>query len=333
MSSESSQSDFDRLPEELPPVQPPSAAFIAQLFLVPGLIVVAIVAVWLLVSRMASVEQDWRSLVNDIQSPQDHIRSRGIFGLAQQLSAEQSATSTGAKLRDNPEVAQQLADYLIKELKRTAVNDDTIKQQAILARALGLFNLPDIVLPALSMATQREYELEVRKNALGSIAVLAGRATENKEPLKLELVEPAVLETSADPAPLVRQLSAFTLGLLSGEASQKRLEVLLNDSDVSTRVNAAIGLARHDSISGFSVFVFVLQDAIQHPALPASAEEYAQFTQIKNSLFALQKVSAKLSPKQRDELKAILEPMSQTYREPKLRVEAKVLLQELNGAK
>ncbi len=331
MSTESPQSDFDRLPEELPPVQPPSAAFIAQLFLVPGLIVVVIVALWLLVSKMASVEQDWRSLANDIQSPQDHIRSRGVFGLGQQLAAEQNSTTPGQKLRDNPELAQQLSDYLIKELKRASASEDVIKQQAILARALGLFHLPDIVLPPLSEATQAEHELEVRKNALLSIAVLAGRAIDQKQPLKLELVEPAVLEASSDPAPLVRQLSAYTLGLLPGEASRKRLQVLLSDSDFSTQVNSAIGLARQDSTAGFSVFVSVLRDATTKPAATGSLEERAQFTQIANTLKALQIVAPKLSDMQRKELGSILEPMTRTYREPRLRVEAQLLWHKLQG--
>lgn len=329
--SDSSQSDFDRLPEELPPVQPPSAGFIAQLFLVPGLIVLAIIGVWLLVSKMASVEQDWKSLVNDIQSPQDHIRSRGIFGLAQQLLAEQSSTAPGQKLRDNPEVAQQLTDYLLKELKRPAADEATIKQQAILARTLGLFHLPDIVLPALSKATEPEYELEVRKNALGSIAVIGGRAIEEKQDLNLQLVQPAVLEASSDPAPLVRQLSAFTLGLLPSDASRKRLEVLLGDPDLSTQVNAAIGLARQDSTAGYPVFKSVLTDATKKPAVQETPEEFAQFAQVKNALTALQKLAPKLTAEQQTELQTLLTPIIDSYREPRLRVEAQVLLKALQA--
>ncbi len=331
MSTQPSQSDFDRLPEELPPVQPPSAAFIARLFLVPGLIVMAIIVVWLLISRMASAEQDWRSLVNDIQSPQDHIRSRGIFGLAQQLLAEQSSPAPGPKLRDNPEIAQQLSDYLIKELKTSAANEATIKQQAILARTLGLFHQPDVVLPALAQAIQSQHDLEVRKNALGSIAVLAGRAMEANKPLNLDLIQPAVIEAATDPAPLVRQLATFILGLMPGDVSQQRLQVLLVDSDLSTRINAAVGLARQDSTAGFDVLLEVLKDATAKPATVGSPEEFAQFTQIKNALAALDKVKSKLNDAQKTELIKILEPLGQSYREPKLRVEAQLLWKSLAG--
>ena len=36
-------------PDDLPPVQPPSAGFLVQLFLVPGIIVAVIVVVWVMV--------------------------------------------------------------------------------------------------------------------------------------------------------------------------------------------------------------------------------------------------------------------------------------------
>ena len=301
------------------------------MFLVPGLIVLGIVAVWLLVSRMASVEQDWRSLVNDIQSPQDHIRSRGIFGLAQQLLAEQSAVGPGQKLRDNPEIAQLLSDYLIKELKRSSPDEATIKQQAILTRTLGMFHQPDVVLPALAQAVQSNQDVEVRKNALGSVAVIAGRAMEQDKPLKLDLIQPAVIEASSDPAPLIRQLAAFDLGLLPGEASQQRLKVLLSDSDLSTRVNVAVGLARQDSAAGFGVLKDVLETAATKPATIGSQEEFSQFTQVKNALVALDKVKSKLDEQQRADLIKVLEPLSETYREPKLRIEAQMLLKSLRG--
>jgi HEAT repeat protein len=224
-----------------------------------------------------------------------------------------------------------LSDYLIKELKSSAPSEDTIKQQAILSRTLGLFHLPEIVLPALAQATQPQHDLEVRKNALGSIAVIAGRAQEEKKPLNLELIQPAVLEAVTDPAPLVRQLATFVLGLLPGDVSQQRLQVLLVDSDLSTRVNAAIGLARQDSTAGFEVFIHVLNEATANPAKAGSPDEFAQFSQVKNTLAALEKLQSKLSGPQRAELVKILEPMSQNYREPKLRIEAGLLRKSLSG--
>ena len=67
----------DGLPENLPPVQPPSAGFIMQLFLVPGLIVAAVIAVWALFGKLSASEQDWRHLVAEVRSNNEHRRWRG----------------------------------------------------------------------------------------------------------------------------------------------------------------------------------------------------------------------------------------------------------------
>ena len=72
----------DELSDDLPPVQPPSAGFIIQLFVVPGLIVLAVVLVWALFGRIAAGEQDWQTLVQELQSPNSHIRKRAMYGLA-----------------------------------------------------------------------------------------------------------------------------------------------------------------------------------------------------------------------------------------------------------
>ena len=50
-------------PEELPPVTPPSAGYIVQLFLIPALIVMAVVGVWALFGKLADSESDWQQLV------------------------------------------------------------------------------------------------------------------------------------------------------------------------------------------------------------------------------------------------------------------------------
>ncbi|MCA9118121.1 MAG: hypothetical protein KDA79_23780, partial [Planctomycetaceae bacterium] len=80
-----SAGDSHRLPEELPPVEPPSAGFIVQLFLVPGLIVAAIIGVWVLFGRIAEGRQDWRELVAELPSGNEQRRWRAALGLAQML--------------------------------------------------------------------------------------------------------------------------------------------------------------------------------------------------------------------------------------------------------
>src|SRR5579872_6845052 len=90
-----------QLPEELPPVQPPSAGFIIQLFVVPGLIVLAIVAVYVFFGKLATGEQDWKSQVIELRHPNEHRRWRGATGLAQILKADQDGGVGTQKLSGN----------------------------------------------------------------------------------------------------------------------------------------------------------------------------------------------------------------------------------------
>src|SRR5262245_16531314 len=53
--------------DALPPVQPPSGAFVLQLFFIPLFIVSLIVCVWLLFSWLAHVGSDPQDLVRDLR--------------------------------------------------------------------------------------------------------------------------------------------------------------------------------------------------------------------------------------------------------------------------
>src|SRR5437660_8463498 len=97
MSSADHDADPAQLPEDLPPVQPPSAGFIIQLFVVPGLIVMAIVGVYLLFGKLASGEQDWQSLLVELKHPNEHRRWRGALGLGQVLNADQEMGDRGQR--------------------------------------------------------------------------------------------------------------------------------------------------------------------------------------------------------------------------------------------
>ena len=57
--------------DQLPPVQPPSAGFILQLFFIPLVIVSIIVSVWLLFTWLASAGNDPQDLVRDLKKLND----------------------------------------------------------------------------------------------------------------------------------------------------------------------------------------------------------------------------------------------------------------------
>ena len=86
--TDSKTPDDDLRIEDLPPIEPPSAGFIVQLFIVPLLIVSVVFGVYVLFAKMASSEADWRQLVTDVRSENPHIRWRAALGLSQLLEAD-----------------------------------------------------------------------------------------------------------------------------------------------------------------------------------------------------------------------------------------------------
>src|SRR5687768_12143051 len=96
------------LPEHLPPVEPPSAAFIVQLFLVPALIVAAVIGLYLLFGKLAAGDTDWRQLVSDIKSDNPNVRWRAALNLAEGLDSDESRGLDGQQLASIPEIATAL---------------------------------------------------------------------------------------------------------------------------------------------------------------------------------------------------------------------------------
>ncbi|MCP4172838.1 MAG: hypothetical protein GY758_18920, partial [Fuerstiella sp.] len=138
------------LPEDLPPVQPPSAGYIIQLFLIPALIVAAVIGVWALFGKLADSETDWHQLVAELGSSNENRRWRAALGLAQVLRNQQLAPDTDeVLLARQPEVAVALAELLKESMESRSTNDKEVKNQEFLARTLGTLEADDIVLPML----------------------------------------------------------------------------------------------------------------------------------------------------------------------------------------
>lgn len=330
---------------ELPPVEPPSAGFILQLFVVPGLIVAAVVGVWLLFGKLASGEQDWQGLVVELKHPNPHRRWRAALGLGQILKADQDLGENGQYLSNNREMAAALGDVTTAELTRNSQEEEDLKFLAFLTRTLGLFDTPDVVLPPLRRGMQADYDRDIRKNALGAVAVIADRASRAGGIAASTGLTEDLLKVSADPDPLVRQLAAFTLGLFPEDAVRQRLEVMLDDSDRDTRVNAAIALARQHDSRGFRVFREVLTAEVTpnpegsatesrpgeagHPAPRNSPLNFERFLAMKNSLFALEQLAGEFDSQQRRELLELLQPLADKHPEAKIRISARSALNAL----
>ena len=336
--------------EELPRVEPPSAGFIVQLFVVPAMIVLAVVGVWLLFGRLAAGEHDWRVLIRDLGSSGQHRQWRAAHGLAQMLRADQQVAGVdGERMSDNVEVATQLTELFIRRLNTRSASgeglepDELLKQQEFLARTLGDLDVHDVILPALSEAMLPQYDRAVRKNAIQSTARIAGRMA-NREAFDSPEVVNRLIDSSADSDPLIRQLVAYTLGLIPGELSRQTLGDLLNDADQNTRWNAAIALARQDSTAGLDVFREVLSAAAgsgdivtkteRGPQESAEDREFRRFRQplmLGNTLKAIEDLLDQLNEQQKSEFRALASSVSQSYENDEIQVRATILLRRLDG--
>jgi hypothetical protein len=96
----------------LPPITPPSARFLAQLFLVPGLIVVVAVAILLGFSWLVGLSRSPERFLQDLKSDNPDVRWRAASDLAQVLKRD-------PVLASNPHFCLDLADLL-----EDAIRDD-----------------------------------------------------------------------------------------------------------------------------------------------------------------------------------------------------------------
>lgn len=228
--------------ETLPPVEPPSASFLIQLFVIPGIIVGVIVLVWVLFNWIAH---------SGSGDPQDYIEalrhnSADVFQKLEFL-AEALQNDRRGEFKNNANFAGELADILQSKISTGDMDSTAINLRVYLCIALGKFNTP-VGLPALMKAasTNRdEAELPVRRAALQAIGDLADnvRAT-TSAPLSDPALTDMLLAASRDPAPVIRLRAAFVMGRIGGTKEIARLAELLDDPYPDVSYNAATALAR-----------------------------------------------------------------------------------------
>jgi hypothetical protein len=310
----------DLPPVDLPPVEPPSAGFIIQLFVVPGLIVLAVAGVIGLFGKLGANQQDWTKLVTELSNSNEHRRWRGAHGLAQMLQADQQRKTSEQTLTRNPIIVGELTELLAKELAKSAPTEKDLKFQEFLARTLGVLDSPDKVFPVLREAIRPNHDAEVRKNAILSVALIADRLNRRKMVLNDAAMIDDLIENSGDGEPLIRQVCAYTLGIIASEKAKDRLAVMLDDADRNARLNAAVGLARSKSTKGVPVFQSVLAEAAT-PFDPTSivANNKTERTQLINdtqfqsslrlrtALQAIETLNDQLTAQQRTEIVRSLE--------------------------
>lgn len=343
------QSSAGLRPEELPPVTPPSAGYIVQLFLIPALIVLAVVSVWALFGKLADTESDWQQLVSELGSSNEHRRWRAAIGIAQLLKNEELSPPVDREpLAKHPQVVDSLTSLLSESLASTRATPEDVTHQEFLARTMSVLRDDEKTLPVLAEAMKEPHAIDVRKSALMAVATIAGRhfdevtgydtskdssdaANQDVKPVETATIRnPDVLEqlriTAQSPDPVLRHLAAFAIGNVGGEKSIEQLKVLLTDSDRFARANAALGLARNGNTECIPVLIELMKDAIKpfdrssvktlslsEQRLAENSFQVEQPQIVRNSLKASSDLWRKLSDEQKRELVSIISQVAESF--------------------
>jgi HEAT repeat protein len=227
-------------PRELPPVEPPSAGFILQLFVIPAVIVAVLIVVVALFGKLAEGSRDASAYVQAIRSTNANVRWRAAYELANLVRNEKN-------LADDPKLLGELTQTLDDELAKADPDETTLQY---LAAALGAFRTINgqpasgravDPLTSLAEALAPRRPLAVRAAAAESLARLAAAQGGGVQD---ERAAAALAKAATDPEPDLRQLAAFALGFFQGEPVVASLRQALQDSDRVVRYNAANALAR-----------------------------------------------------------------------------------------
>jgi hypothetical protein len=354
-------------PEELPPVSPPSAGFIVQLFLIPALIVMAVVAVWALFGKLADSESDWTQLVAELGSSNEHRRWRAALGLAQLLRNEEIAPPADREpLAKQAAVVDSLTKLLKESLSSSTPSDDDVTHQEFLTRTLSALDADEKTLPVLAEALRETHHIEVRKSALMSVATIAGRhfdaatgydsraadsprptASERHLPLeKPTITDPETLEqlrrAAQSPEPVLRHLAGFAIANVGGAEAMNQLRVMLLDGDRFARANAATGLARNGSTECVPILIDLLTESLKPFDMSSQAgkseaevrlaENSFQVEQpqvVRNCLRAVSDLWPSIEKEQQTVLQPLIERVASEFFAPDVRIQAAEFLKTI----
>ncbi|MEM9352968.1 MAG: HEAT repeat domain-containing protein [Planctomycetota bacterium] len=234
----------------LPPVEAPDGRFLLQLFVVPAVIVFCVVMLWLLVTTLATRGQaDPAEIVGALRGS-----NQARWQKAEQLASMLRAPQRYPDLKTNAALASQLAVLLEEEIEAAGENDNAIELRYYLCRVLGEFRVDD-GLPVLLRAAREDVEVDVRREAVNAIAVLAQSFAEMDPPqvLTADSFVETFQELANDQDDLIRSQTAYALGVLTQHEEadselKNELTVLLSDLHPDTRYNAALAFARSGDV-------------------------------------------------------------------------------------
>jgi HEAT repeats len=232
-----------RLPD-LPQVEPPSAGFVIQLFVIPAAVVVVVIVVWLLFGKLAGGERDATEYVRQLRSPTANWRL--AFELASLIQHD-------PKIGSDPLLLGELSDLLSHGLDQPNA-DPQLTQY--LALSLGAFRTLEArtssgrtvdALAPLEQALEGKYPVSIRIAAAASLAKQAARLDGK---LDDEQAVKALGAAAATGEPEVRQIAVYAIGFFGGDAATELLrERVKQDEDRFVRFNAAVALGRRGDLA------------------------------------------------------------------------------------
>lgn len=254
--------------DALPPVEPPSAAFLVQLFLVPGLIVAIIVCVWLAFHWLAHLGNDPQAYVRTLQRDNEG-RWQAALNLANDLRGP-----GGGALKEDEALARELGRILGEEAASGRTGEQSETLRVYLCRALGEFSIPAAAAPLVERVTDSD-DPQTARAAVEALSVLqtnlvaAGRQLADSS----AAADTVIAASRSQDVPL-RSAAAFTLGVLGGEPAVERLLALSGDTVDDVRFNAALALARQGRTEAYEGLgeMLALEDIPPSPGDDAAAQ-------------------------------------------------------------
>ncbi len=251
------------MPTELPPVEPPSARFIVQLFVIPAAIVLVLVVAYLAFvqlpfGRLANGGRDVMDYVRSIKGDNEHRRWRSAQDLANLINND-------ARLASDSRLLGELTLLLREELRHP--DKDKPELAVYLALALGRFKtlksdptvegqLDPVI--ELSHTLGEDQPSPVRVAAASSLAHLADLVRMGGY---RDLAVAALVKATTAADPEVRAQASYALGFypnLGNVALRTRVE----EEEVQfVRYNAAVALTRYGDKAAAPVLKEMLSPA------------------------------------------------------------------------
>ena len=228
-----------RLPD-LPPVEPPSAGFVVQLFVIPAVVVVVVIIVWLLFGKLAGGERDAMEYVRQLRSPTANWRLCLRAGQPDPARSQDRQRSRVARRTDGPALPRA------RQARR--------RPQADPVRRLDAGGLQD----ARGQDGERAERRPARSAGPGPRAQVSDHDPDRRRRQPGQAGGPHERPARRSPArsrpwataattgePEVRQMAVYALGFFGGPSATELLrERLQADEDRFVRYNAAVALAR-----------------------------------------------------------------------------------------